>query len=152
MRIRSIIPQRLRRAAIGGGRGARRVLTVGCLIAVGLAAPAGALAVNVSSDDGNGYQNPSTWYANGATLSGALRSTSGDSVYYSGRVNISLSSDVTVGRYTSNTSSTSYVSRGGDVTAVFTPPSSLQGVRARVCRDVSFAPDPCGSWSSQMSN
>ena len=149
MRMRRIIPLRLRQ---GARQGARRMLTVGCLVAIGLAAPVGALAVNVSSGDGNGTQSPTTWYANGAALSGQLRSTSGNAVYYSGKVNISLSSDVTVGRYTSNTTSTSYVTRGGTVSAVFTPPSSLQGVQARVCRDISALPDSCGSWSSQMSN
>lgn len=129
----------------------RRLVTVMCFAAIGIAAPAGAWAVNVSSNDGNGTQNPTHWYSNGADLSGILRSTHGNPVYYSGKVDISLASDQTIGRYTSNTSSTSYVSRGGTVS--YFPiiwPSEFQGVEARVCRDQSFVPDPCGSWSNRM--
>lgn len=98
------------------------MVTVGCLVAVDLAEPVGALAVNVSSHDGSGTQSPATWYSNGAKLDGTLKSTSGNPVYYSGKVNISISSDVTVGRYTSNTTSSSSVTRGGTVSTVLVEP------------------------------
>jgi len=129
----------------------RRVLTGFCLIVIALAVPTSAFAVNVSSNNGNGTQSASRWYSNGADLTGQLRSTSGNAVYYSGLVAISNATDPEVGRYSTNTSSTSYVTRGGTVS--YFPiiwPSSFQGVKARVCRDINALPDTCGSWSSTI--
>lgn len=128
-----------------------RSISVICLVVVAVASPTGALAVNVSSSDGSGTQVASSFFGNGANLTGTLRSTSGNPVYYSGRVDISLAPDQTVGRYTTNTTSTTAVTRGGSVSffPIF-PPNQFQGVRARVCRDISFLPDPCGSWSTRI--
>ena len=126
-------------------------MSVLALSTLALAAPAAALAVSVSSSDGSGTQNVSTWYSNGATLSGNLKSTSGSPVYYSGQVAINNCEDSTYGRYTSNTTSTSLVSRGGTISALIgTWPCSFEGVKARVCKDVNNLPDPCGSWSATM--
>lgn len=111
-----------------------------------LAAPTAAYAVNVSSNDGSGTQSVDAWYPNGAMLKGSLRSTHGNPVYFSGQVVYDWEPDFIVGRYTSNTSSTSAVSRGGPVTYV----NGADGAKARVCRDRANYPDPCGSWSSTM--
>jgi hypothetical protein len=132
-------------------RNARRALSILCLVVLALAAPTAATAVNVSSNDGSGVQNVTTWYGNGAYLDGTLRSTHGNPVYYSGQVAINNCDDSTYGRYTGNVTSTSGMGAGGQISALIGFwPCSFEGVKARVCRDVSFAPDPCGSWSSTM--
>lgn len=110
-------------------------------------APATAYAVNVSSSDGNGTQVRDVTYSNGANVSGKLRSTSGDPVYYSGKVANNCSDDE-VGRYSPNTTSTSYVNRGGDIVGTIGLwPCSFDGVESRVCRVINNWPDSCGDWS-----
>lgn len=114
-------------------------------------APAAAYAVNVSANDGNGTQYRTASHGNGADVSGSLRATSSSkTVYYSGKVAIGNGcSDVNTGRCSDNTNSTSYVTRGGRITAVFTPICGFQGVKSRVCTVRGFGlPDLCGSDSS----
>lgn len=95
-----------------------------------------------------------TRYNNGAAVSGTLAANrSSMYVYYSGQVDWSQwwCSDSTVGRYSSNTNSTTAVTRGGTISALpgITCGGSDTRVRSKVCRDTSYAPDPCGSWSSK---
>lgn len=129
----------------------RKLIVVLCFALAVVAAPTAAFGVSVSSSDGTGNQEPQQFFGNGADLLGSLRSFNGDPVYYSGRVDISLATDQTVGRYTTNTTSTVPTARGGTVSffPIF-PPNEFQGVRARICKDVSLLPDPCGSWSTRM--
>ncbi|MFY1649543.1 hypothetical protein ACN27J_01425 [Solwaraspora sp. WMMB762] len=139
------------RRKAGNMRLTRKIISVLSLTAIALFAPATALAVNVSSNDGSGVQNVSTWYSDGATLTGNLRSTSGNAVYYSGQVAINNCGDSTYGRYTSNTTSTTAVTRGGTISAsIGLWPCSFEGVKARVCRDINNLPDTCGSWSTTI--
>ena len=128
-----------------------RSKTIARGIALGLVltvAPATAYAVNVSSNDGNGWQDRVTTYGNGASVTGKLRSTAGNPVYWSGKVVINNCRDSEIGRYSPNTISPSYTKRGGDIAAIIGLwPCSFDGVESRVCRDISFQPDPCGAWS-----
>lgn len=105
--------------------------------------PASAWAVNVSANDGNGEQHRTKTYANGADVTGDLRSASGKTVYYN-------CEDPSTGRYSTNTSSTSAVTRGGTIATSWfiTPPCGFQGVKSRVCTVKTGLPDPCGPDSS----
>ena len=111
--------------------------------------PTAAFAVNVSSGSGSGWQERTESYPSGAKVAGKLRSTSGNAVYYQGNVALGGCNDVTVGRYSTNTSSTTQVDRGGTITTGKGPFCSFQGVRSKICRDVSGAPDLCGPWSTR---
>jgi hypothetical protein len=127
-----------------------RVLKVAGL-AIGVAMiPSSALAVNVSANDGYGWQARTASYANGAAVSGWLKSTSAKVVYYSGKVAISNCSDSDTGRYSSNTSSTDAVTRGGTITTgwFISWPCGFQGVKSRVCTAKTGIPDWCGSDSA----
>ena len=111
--------------------------------------PAAAYAVNVSSNDGSGEQHRTASYSNGAAVTGSLKSTSGKAVYYSGKVALSSCQDPDTGRYSSNVTSTSAVTRGGTISyGPILPPCGFQGVKSKVCRDITAAPDTCGSDSS----
>ncbi|MGL5824421.1 MAG: hypothetical protein ACRCYU_06230 [Nocardioides sp.] len=125
-----------------------QAVVVGVSVAV---IPAAAYAVGVSSNDGSGSQSVTKEYNNGWEASGTLRSTSGDRVYFSGRVVYNFYSDAYCGRYTRNTSDTSGVSRGGSCSHIPYPGPSADGARFQVCRDRRYRPDPCGSWSSEDS-
>lgn len=112
--------------------------------------PTAAYAVNVSSNAGSGDQHRTRSYTNGADVSGTLRSTTGRSVYYSGIIDLgNACSDDTVGRYSSNTTSTRGVTRGGSITILKPRWCSFQGVRSRVCEDRPASPDSCGAWSTR---
>jgi len=119
------------------------------LSAMAVAAPTAGMAVSVTYAHGNGTQNATQWYGNGAYLDGVLRSAAGSPVYYEGLVAIGNCSDVNDGRYTGNVTSTSYMGAGGQVTSgpLFWP-CYLQGAKARVCRDINNLPDTCGGWSA----
>jgi hypothetical protein len=109
--------------------------------------PASAYAVSVSSSNGSGTQYRTTSYGNGAAVNGDLKSTQGYAVYYQGRVDLGGCNDVTVGRYASNVTSLTPVQRSGTIATTKGPFCSFQGVRSKVCRDISGAPDSCGGWS-----
>ncbi len=131
-------PKRIARVAI---------LTMWCL-----ALPAAAYAVNVSSSDGSGTQSRTTTYNNGAVVSGNLKSTAEYPVYYQGRVDWPqwYCSDSTVGRYSTDTTSTSAVTRGGIIAATPGAGCSSAGVLSKVCRNKpNLTPDSCGSWSTK---
>lgn len=118
-----------------------------CVTALSIALmPSIALAVNVSSDDGSGTQY---WYqklADGAKVTGNLKSTSGAKVYYSGRVVFDNNPDPSCGRYTTNTTSLTSVTKGGTCRVYVSP---AVGMKYRVCRDINNLPDDCGSDSSE---
>ena len=112
-------------------------------------APAAAYAVNVSANDGNGEQVREVSYNNGAAVKGWLRSTSGDRVYYSGKVALGTwCPDVDTGRYSANTRSSSYVPRGGTISTILSLHCGVQGVKSRVCTVKDNRPDVCGSDSA----
>lgn len=110
--------------------------------------PTAAFAVSVSSGSGSGSQSRTSSYSNGAKVSGTLKSTSGNTVYYQGKVALGGCNDVSTGRYSSNTSSTTSVTRGGTITTN-KGICSFQGVHSKICRDVPAAPDLCGPYSSR---
>lgn len=115
-----------------------------------LLTPASAYAVSVSSDDGSGTQSRTKSYANGATVSGQLKSTHGSPVYYSGKVNIARCSDSEGKRYTTSTTSKVGVTRGGTISAfIGVYPCKFAGVNSRVCKYKKYVPDPCGAWSNR---
>ncbi len=120
--------------------------------AVVVAMPAAAFGVSVSSGEGQGWQTVATKYSNGASTNGELRSINGNPVYYRGLVDWKqlTCSDSDVGRYTSNTTSMNNVGRNGLIATASGAFCSSQGVKSRVCRDVSLLPDPCGPWSSRF--
>lgn len=127
-----------------------KALAAGGALALALfAAPVAAYAVNVSSSDGFGYQSASTWYSDGAYMTGKLTSTHGDPVYYQGSVQYNNWPDCKVGRYTSDTRSTSAVTRGGNVIASascsFDAPYT-SGIRVKVCKNNNLSPDSCGPY------
>ena len=109
--------------------------------------PASAYAVSVSSGSGSGTQYRDRSYNNGARVTGYLKSTQGNAVYYQGRVDLGGCNDDTIGRYSSNTTSLTSVTRGGTISTALGLTCSFQGVRSKICRDISGAPDLCGSWS-----
>jgi hypothetical protein len=115
-----------------------------------VAAPATAFAVSVSSNDGSGSQNISTWYPCGASTYGTLKSTSGNPVYYGGLSAFNNTPDEDWGRYTSDTSSRTAVSRGGRIgpTTNCADAHLFTGVKTHICRDRNNFPDGCGSWAS----
>ncbi len=88
-------------------------------------------------------------YANGASSHGTLRSIQGYPVYYEGKVNYNAfgCSNVVVGRYTPNTTSTGNVSTGGNILTTSSAYCSSTSVNSRVSRDIAFSPDPSGYWS-----
>lgn len=128
----------------------KRLLALVSITAMLIAAPVAAFAVNVSSDDGSGTQTVSTWYGCGATTTGVLRSTSGHAVYYHGLVAWRHDIDDDEGRFTSDTSSTTAVSRGGTLGYAGTciDHDDFQGVKVKICRNLNNQPDPCGGWST----
>ncbi|WP_028050592.1 hypothetical protein [Cellulomonas sp. URHD0024] len=111
--------------------------------------PVAAYAVNVSDNDGSGEQHRTLTYANGARVTGSLKSTSGKTVYYSGKVALGGCSDKNVGRYSDNTNSTSAVTRGGEIFASLSGLCGFQGVKSRVCHTLTGLPDSCGPDSSR---
>lgn len=114
-------------------------------------APSVAFAVNVSSNDGSGTQSRTSsitsGVSRGAVVSGTLRSTSGSPVYYQGKVAFAGCTDVGIGRYTTDTTSTSSVTRGGTISTSLVC-GSFQGVKSKVCKNINNLPDSCGSDSS----
>lgn len=127
-------------------RRAARAVGVGVALAL---LPGSAYAVNVSSSNGSGVQYRTVTYSNGAKVDGDLKSTQGYAVYYQGVVDLGGCNDVTVGRYASNVTSLSPVQRSGTIATTLGPFCSFQGVRSKVCRDISGAPDLCGGWSTR---
>jgi len=122
----------------------RQGLTLGIALAV---MPASAYAVNVSSSDGSGSQQAIVTYNNGKEVGGLLRSTTGNAVYYQGRINWANCTDTTTGRYSTNV--TTYIDqrRGGNIVGGFPASCTLQGVRSKICKVNSGLPDSCGAES-----
>ncbi|MFL6107939.1 MAG: hypothetical protein ACJ72L_13335 [Marmoricola sp.] len=116
-----------------------------------LSAPVAAFAVNVSSDDGAGNQYVSSWLDHGANMYGNLKSIHGNKVYYAGTVVYDNWPDDNKGRYTSDTTSMSYVSRGGQLggDSSFGDPI-IDGVHVKICRNRPYVPDGCGSDSNTI--
>lgn len=124
----------------------RRALGITTILAL---APVSAYGVNVSSGAGNGSQARTTTYGNGAKVSGELRSTQGYAVYYQGGIIRGRCADPGGKRYASNTSSKSYVTKGGTISDTLGVSCTFDGVRSKVCRDISALPDTCGGWSNR---
>lgn len=128
----------------------RRVLASACAVAALVAVPTAASAINVSSNDGSGFANSLRWYNTGVQMGGSLKSTNGNAVYFSANLIYDGELDYLFGRYTTDTTSLSLVTRGG--LAGFNTGSSnpaVDGIKVRVCRNKSNLPDSCGSWSAQ---
>lgn len=127
----------------------RRALAA-AFAAVLLAIPTtSAIAVNVSSEQGSGYQVATKSWSNGKTVNGSLRSYYGAPVFYSGRVNLRNGGGSTGAmRYTDNITSRSAKKAGGTITGIFGRWTPMSGVQSRVCRHRPYMPDSCGSFSS----
>jgi hypothetical protein len=128
-----------------------KALAAAAFVVALVSVPAGAIAVNVSSNDGSGTQTVAEWYGCGAYMTGSLKSTKGAPVYYNGAVVYDNDFDAAFGRYTTNTTSTSLVTKKGllgdnDPTGR----CGADGVHMKVCKDVSLGPDPCGTWSATI--
>ncbi|WP_418058480.1 hypothetical protein [Pimelobacter simplex] len=107
--------------------------------------PASAWAVNLSSNDGNGSQRVTSHGDQSFSSTGNLRSNTGNNVYYRGIVIYNSYTDYTCNRITSNTSSSSYVTKSGSCSQVFPIPPSADAAGWKICRDRTGLPDGCGS-------
>lgn len=117
-----------------------------------VSAPIAAYAVNVSSNDGTGNQYVVSWMDHGANMTGNLKSIQGNKVYYAGTVVYDNWPDDNKGRYTSDTTSLTLVTRGGalgDWSGSFGDPY-IDGVHVKICRNRPFVPDGCGSDSNTI--
>lgn len=126
-----------------------KALATATFVAALLSAPAGAIAVNVSSNDGSGTQSVSAWYGCGAYLVGKLKSTTGLPVYFNGATVYDNTEDAQQGRYVADTTSTTLVTRNGQLGPA-SGTCGIDGVHMKVCRNLPNLPDPCGSWSSTI--
>ncbi len=113
------------------------------------AAPASAIAANVSSNDGKGTQFITTEYGCGSLTRGQLQSTSGNPVYYSGTVVYDNDLDEDFGRHTSDTTSSTLVGRYGTVGTTATY-CGADGVKVKICRNKNNLPDSCGSFTAAL--
>lgn len=130
----------------------RKIINLAGLTVLVLAAPTAASAVSVSSNDGSGHQSLTSKYNNGWAASGKLKSTTGNKVYYAGNVIYNSYPDYDCGRYSTNTTSLSLVTRGGSCSQFPPPPGpSADAAKYKVCRDRTGLPDGCGSWSGRDS-
>ncbi|WP_162598729.1 hypothetical protein [Nocardioides gilvus] len=111
--------------------------------------PASAYAVNLSSNDGNGTQTVTSHGDQSFTSTGKLRSNTGKKVYYRGIVIYNNYTDYTCDRISSNTTSKSYVTRGGSCSQLAPIPPSADAAGWKVCRDRTGLPDGCGSMGKQ---
>jgi hypothetical protein len=129
----------------------KRVISTLVSAIVVTAVPAGARAINVSSNDGSGTQSLVARGKWSWSASGTLKSTSGKPVYYQGRIHYNglLATDETCGRYTSNTSSTSAVSTGTNTCSGPIRIDTADAADYKICRDISGAPDSCGPYARQ---
>lgn len=127
----------------------QRVLSTVAVAASLVAAPTFALAVNVSSNDGSGIQYRTASFQTGADVTGNLKSTNGAPVYYQGLVNYPFPCDNDfIGRYTSDTTSRTAVTRGGRIAGAPGFGCNAPKVNSRVARNVNNLPDPVGSYSA----
>jgi hypothetical protein len=90
-------------------------------------APAVAYAGNVSSNDGNGWQYVDSHGDQSFSSSGALRSNTGNTVYFRGIVVYDDYPDYTCNRITSNTNSSTYVAKSGSCSQLIPIPPSADG-------------------------
>lgn len=122
----------------------------GCTRVIGLTVglvclPTAAYAASASSGDGIAYQNREQTYTNGAKVGGSVRSYVGNPIYLSGKVALNNCGDADVGRYTTNTTNTSFVYKGGTISTILYTCRTVQGVKSRLCTDRNNLPDPCGA-------
>jgi hypothetical protein len=111
--------------------------------------PTAAHAVGVSSSDGSGDQHITSIGNTSWASTGSLRSTSGNNVYFAGLLVYNFYTDHDCGRYTPNTSSSAYVTRGGTCAQYPNIPPDPDAAKYKVCRDRTGLPDGCGSWSQR---
>lgn len=117
-------------------------LTFLCLL-VG-ASPAA--AVTFGSNDGTADMTVYSWGEDSFYGGGYIRSYGGGRNVYASGLNVyDFYTNSVCGRFTSNTSSTSWVYKEGNC-YVYSAGTN-DGAQMRVCKDV-FGTDPCGSWSS----
>ncbi len=129
----------------------RRVVSALLIAASLCAAPSAAIAVNVSSSDGFGFQYRTASYNNGAYAEGRLTSTAGKTVYYQGLVDYNLPcSNSYVGKYTGTTTSKTGIAMGGAIKGAYGYGCGAPRVNSRVARSISGLPDPHGSWSADF--
>lgn len=123
----------------------KKLLRVAALTLSVALAPAAAFAGNVSSNDGNGYQRVTDHGDQWFKSTGNLRSNTGNKVYYRGIVVYNNYTDYTCDRISDNTTSASYVTRGGYCSQDIPIPPSADGAGWKICRDRTGVPDGCGS-------
>lgn len=118
------------------------MLTMGAALAF-----AAGNVVNVSSNNGSGTDAITGIARTTMSSTGSMKSTSGDPVYFSGRVVYGGNTDYTCGRMAPDVTSTSLKQRDGSCTYPVQV-GSLDGAKYRICRNITALPDTCGSWSS----
>jgi len=111
--------------------------------------PGTAWAVGVSSDDGSGYQYVTSHGDQSFHSTGGLRSRSGNKVYFRGIVVYNNYPDYTCNRISSDTTSSTTVTRGGSCWQMIPIPPSSDGAGWKICRNRPFFPDGCGSMSRE---
>lgn len=114
---------------------------LGIALAIG---PTAAWAVTATSADGSATQRVTEWFNNGAALKGRLTAVQANKpVYLSGGI-IGPNDDYgNMTRYTDNVVNGSRNIGGAIADAGYI--GKTVGVRFKVCRDIRFFPDPCGS-------
>lgn len=128
----------------------KRFITVLAAALALMAAPAAAFAVNVSSNDGSGTQAVGKWYQCGAFMTGTLKSTKGQPVYYNGDTVYDHAVDTGWGRYTKDTKSLYPVTMRNQLGSTSSCLHPADGVHIKVCRNRNNLPDPCGSWATTI--
>ena len=123
-----------------------RVIGLGATSLAIAVVPTAAFAVAVSSGSGSGYQSVTQAYGNGWKATGKLKSTSGNKVYYQGKVVYDGTTDDKCGRYTSNTTSLTLVTRGGTCVETAFRLGTADAGAFKICRDIP-GPDLCGPWA-----
>lgn len=126
--------------------GLQTLLRATIVAMVVLACPALAYGVTVSHDYGDGWQSVTSGRDYGWTATGKLRSYAGP-VYFAGNVVYDNAPDKRCGRYTSNTSSSSYVTKGGTCDKRSIPFANADAAKFQICTDEYLWPDDCASWS-----
>jgi hypothetical protein len=111
--------------------------------------PGVALAVTMSSGNGEGQAFVQSHTGHSFFATGVLRSTSGNKVYSQGQLVYNWNTDDTCGRWTADVTSSSYQSVSGSCNGEIRIGSSADAARFKVCRNINNLPDSCGSWSAK---
>lgn len=121
--------------------------------ALAAATPSAAWAVSFGSGDGTATQSRTATLSNGANSSGTLRSYASTKYVY---INLKVEQAVPCADYWESeklgAGNTNYTGSGGVPRSGYGGSSTVcdfDNLRAHVCRDISYRPDPCGVESAK---